>query len=111
MISALLWVRKGATAEKPEKYELDDKEYDRISKLTAAQLEISKSELESHEAETINVKSDPELESHEVKMTDVKSDPELESHEVKMVDENSDPELLEYNLEQYDEEDEEEEGQ
>ncbi|CAG8787284.1 3232_t:CDS:2, partial [Dentiscutata erythropus] len=40
MISALLWIRKGATAEKPEKYELDDKEYERISKLTAAQLEI-----------------------------------------------------------------------
>ncbi|CAG8722258.1 39042_t:CDS:10 [Gigaspora margarita] len=104
MISALLWIRKGAAAEQPEKYELDDREYERISKLTAAQVETAKSELENHEAK---MESDPELES-EVKMTDVKSDPELESHEVKMVDENNNPELLEYNLEQYDEEDEEE---
>lgn len=39
MISAIYWVRKGVAAEIPEKYDLDDKEYDRINQLEAITLE------------------------------------------------------------------------
>ncbi|CAJ0825394.1 10394_t:CDS:2 [Entrophospora sp. SA101] len=42
MISSLLWVRKGAAAEKPEKYELDDKEFERISKFPEFKPELMK---------------------------------------------------------------------
>ncbi|CAG8761958.1 12791_t:CDS:1, partial [Acaulospora colombiana] len=39
MISALHWIRKGVAAEQPEKYELDEKECERISQFAALKLE------------------------------------------------------------------------
>ncbi|CAG8675848.1 14219_t:CDS:2 [Acaulospora morrowiae] len=72
MISTLLWIRKGVAAELPEKYELDDKEYERISEFSALQLEE---------------KSDSTI-KNETKMETEGGD--------------SDPELAEYNLDQYD---------
>jgi periodic tryptophan protein 1 len=39
MISALAWVRKGAAAEKPEKYILSEDEFQRIQQATANQLD------------------------------------------------------------------------
>ncbi|KAI9246854.1 WD40-repeat-containing domain protein [Sporodiniella umbellata] len=51
MISALQWIRKGAAAQKPERYVLTEEEHERISKLAAEQLEEAKQDLEEAEAE------------------------------------------------------------
>jgi periodic tryptophan protein 1 len=79
MISSLYWVRKGVATEIPEKYELDDKEYDRINRLATIQLEEAEEDLEKNQ---------------KTKMID---------------DSEIDPELAEYNLDQYDEEEDNEE--
>lgn len=50
MISAIQWIRKGAAAQQPKKYDLNDEEYARISKLAADQLEDAKEELKAAEA-------------------------------------------------------------
>ncbi|KAI7865661.1 WD40-repeat-containing domain protein [Spinellus fusiger] len=45
MISAIQWIRKGASLQNPEKYNLDEKEYERISQLAAEQLEDAQNDL------------------------------------------------------------------
>lgn len=50
MISAIQWIRKGAAAQNPKKYDLNDEEYSRISKLAADQLEDAKEDLKAAEA-------------------------------------------------------------
>ncbi|EIE87420.1 hypothetical protein G6F46_007221 [Rhizopus delemar] len=50
MISAIQWIRKGAAAQQPKKYNLNDEEYERISKLAAEQLEDAKQDLEEASA-------------------------------------------------------------
>ncbi|CAO3612180.1 unnamed protein product [Mucor hiemalis] len=65
MISAIQWIRKGAAAQHPKKYDLNDEEYSRISKLAADQLEDAKQDLEAAEAmavdSTNNKKEDKEV--------------------------------------------------
>ncbi|KAG6845473.1 hypothetical protein H0H87_008833 [Tephrocybe sp. NHM501043] len=51
LISAVAWVRRGATAQHPQKYILDDKELERVSALARIELEDARVELErAHEA-------------------------------------------------------------
>lgn len=47
MISATSWVPRGFAAEFPVKYDLDEEEMDRISKLAKLQLDEAKEELEA----------------------------------------------------------------
>ncbi|KAI9360319.1 WD40-repeat-containing domain protein [Pilaira anomala] len=54
MISAIQWIRKGAAAQQPKKYDLNDQEYARISKLAADQLEDAKQELKAAEAMSVD---------------------------------------------------------
>lgn len=49
MISAIHWIRQGVAAQHPEKYDLNDKEYDRINKLAADQLEDAREHLKEAE--------------------------------------------------------------
>ncbi|KAI7902100.1 WD40-repeat-containing domain protein [Cokeromyces recurvatus] len=59
MISAIQWIRKGAAARHPNKYDLNDEEYNRISKLAAEELEDAKEELKAAEAMAVDsTKSD-----------------------------------------------------
>ena len=46
MITASLWVRRGAAATFPEKYDVDEAELARISKLARLQLEDANNDLE-----------------------------------------------------------------
>jgi periodic tryptophan protein 1 len=46
LISAVSWVRRGVTAQHPEKYVLDDKELERVSALAKIELEDARVELE-----------------------------------------------------------------
>ncbi|RIB07947.1 WD40-repeat-containing domain protein [Gigaspora rosea] len=76
MISSLLWIRKGAAAEQPERYELDDREYERISKLTAAQVETAKNELENHEVKMVDENNNPELLEYNLEQYDEEDEEE-----------------------------------
>ena len=46
MITATTWVPRGRAAQFPTKYEFDEEEYDRISRLARLQLDDAKDELE-----------------------------------------------------------------
>ncbi|KAI8064162.1 WD40-repeat-containing domain protein [Gongronella butleri] len=46
MISALQWIRQGVAAQHPEKYELNEDEYDRITQLMADQVDGAKHDLD-----------------------------------------------------------------
>ncbi|GBC12923.1 WD40 repeat-like protein [Rhizophagus irregularis DAOM 181602=DAOM 197198] len=60
--SAIYWVRKGVAAEIPEKYDLDDKEYDRINQLEAITLEETEEVSEKNQNKmTDDNEIDPEL--------------------------------------------------
>ncbi|OBZ84546.1 putative WD repeat-containing protein C17D11.16 [Choanephora cucurbitarum] len=54
MISAIQWIRKGAAAQHPKKYDLNEEEYARISKLAAEQLEDAKEDLKAAEAMAVD---------------------------------------------------------
>ncbi len=45
MISALQWVRRGAAQARPDKYDLDEKEFKRINDFAAQHLADAKEEL------------------------------------------------------------------
>ncbi len=51
MITATAWVPRGFAAPFPSRYQFDEDEYDRISKLANLKLEDAKEELEEAQAE------------------------------------------------------------
>jgi periodic tryptophan protein 1 len=51
MITATTWVPRGFAAPFPSRYQFDEDEYERISKLANLQLEDAKEELEEAQAE------------------------------------------------------------
>lgn len=51
MITATTWVPRGFAAPFPTRYQFDEEEYERISKLANLQLEDAKEELEEAQAE------------------------------------------------------------
>lgn len=51
MITATTWVPRGFAAPFPSRYQFDEDEYDRISKLANLQLEDAKEDLEEAQAE------------------------------------------------------------
>ncbi|KAI8333708.1 WD40-repeat-containing domain protein [Chlamydoabsidia padenii] len=81
MISAIHWIRQGVAAQHPEKYDLNDKEYDRINKLAADQLEDARENLKEAEAMAVDQQQQPEQQST-----------------------NDDDDLARYNLDSYDDE-------
>ncbi|KAF9421507.1 hypothetical protein BGZ76_003964 [Entomortierella beljakovae] len=81
MISALHWVRRGASQAKPDKYDLDENEFKRINEFAARQLADAKEDLEEAQ----------------------KAEKNANGMDVVTIKE-SNPELAEYNLDDYDEE-------
>ena len=51
MITTTSWVRRGVAAQFPTKYDIDEKEMDRISKLARMQLEEAKEDLSAAQAD------------------------------------------------------------
>ncbi|KAG0205776.1 hypothetical protein BGX28_002699 [Mortierella sp. GBA30] len=80
MISALQWVRRGAAQARPDKYDLDEKEFKRINEFAAQHLADAKEELEAAQ----KAENDPN------------------GMAVETISE-ANPELAEYNLDDYDE--------
>ncbi|PHZ10150.1 WD40 repeat-like protein, partial [Rhizopus microsporus ATCC 52813] len=66
MISAIHWIRKGAPAQHPKKYDLNDEEYARISKLAAEQLEDAKEELKAATDNSMEVDDEEKKNSDEL---------------------------------------------
>ncbi|KAH8733108.1 WD40-repeat-containing domain protein [Phaeosphaeriaceae sp. PMI808] len=85
MITATTWVPRGFAAPFPSKYQFDEDEYDRISKLANLQLEDAKEELEEAQAEA-----------------ERKSNGTSGKTPKKHDDEDDDDDLKEYDLEHYD---------
>lgn len=54
MISAIQWIRQGVAARHPEKYQLDDEEYERINKLATEQLDDAKEDLKEAESMAVD---------------------------------------------------------
>ena len=71
MITASLWVRRGAAAAFPERYDVDEDELARISKLAKLQLEDAKEDLSEakngRQGETETENSDSDAEENGVK--------------------------------------------
>lgn len=47
LVSALAWVKRGAAAENPKQYAVDEKELERVSELARVELEDAKLDLEN----------------------------------------------------------------
>ncbi|CUA68510.1 putative WD repeat-containing protein C17D11,16 [Schizosaccharomyces pombe 972h-] [Rhizoctonia solani] len=124
LISSVAWVRRGAAAENPDKYNLDEKELERVQKLARIELEDAQVELQraSQAAREMENRSDEEGSdidednddndswedvSDNDRMDEDGIEPEPESKPKKS---NSKPKpddpdgLAEYNLDNYDEE-------
>lgn len=58
MITTTAWVRRGVAAQFPTKYEIDEKEMDRISKLARMQLEDAQEDLNAAQGNDESGKKD-----------------------------------------------------
>ncbi|KAI9003109.1 WD40-repeat-containing domain protein [Gaertneriomyces semiglobifer] len=94
MISSLLWVRKGAAQELPDRYKLTDEEYSKVAEKIGAQLDVARDDLADAETHANDMKVDNDAEES--------MDTEAPAPE------NGDDELAKYNLDNYDDSDEEE---
>ncbi|KAG8716662.1 hypothetical protein FRC08_009051 [Ceratobasidium sp. 394] len=67
LISSIAWVRRGAAAENPEKYNLDEKELERVQHLARIELEDAQLELQraSEAAQEMEERSGDEDEDEE----------------------------------------------
>lgn len=72
MITASLWVPRGAAATFPTKYDVDAEELARISNLAKLQLEDAQQDLEESEAAKNGVKNSSEDEDEVMGNADVK---------------------------------------
>ncbi|GJE85578.1 WD40 repeat-like protein [Phanerochaete sordida] len=116
LISCVSWVKRGVSAQHPEKYLLDDKELERVSALARIELEDAKKELErAHKAAGVMGKgaegdeADDDADADEDESAWVDEDEDAKEEDVEMGDESKpkteDEELKEYDLDNYDEDD------
>ncbi|KAL4780825.1 WD40-repeat-containing domain protein [Aspergillus varians] len=105
MITTSAWVRRGVAAQFPTKYEIDEKEMDRISKLARMQLEDAREDLSAAQ----------DNEDSEDKEEDdaMEEDDEAEKDEKKDTSDNksTDDDLKEYDLDHYDSDEVDEDGE
>ncbi|KAJ1307800.1 hypothetical protein OPQ81_001883 [Rhizoctonia solani] len=125
LISSVAWVRRGAAAENPEKYNLDEKELERVQKLARIELEDAQVELQraNQAAQEMENRSDEEDSSLEEDDNDdswedasdddrmdedgvpePQPEPKPKKSKLKGKSEDDPDGLAEYNLEDYDEE-------
>ncbi|KAJ2765651.1 rRNA-processing protein, partial [Coemansia nantahalensis] len=70
MISALAWVRKGAAAEKPRRYEVSEEEYAQLKRTAAAEIEDAKEEIRERAKEDDAILNDPALKEFDLEHYD-----------------------------------------
>ncbi|CEL06172.1 rRNA processing protein Pwp1 [Aspergillus pseudodeflectus] len=105
MITTSAWVRRGVAAQFPTKYEIDEEEMNRISKLARMQLEDAREDLtEAQErAKDDDVKEDDAMDEDDKEKDDKKTT------EAKKAEEDDD--LKEYDLDHYDSDEVDEDGE
>ncbi|KAI9494356.1 WD40-repeat-containing domain protein [Zychaea mexicana] len=85
MISAIQWIRQGAAAQNPEKFKFDEKEFERISKITTDRLGDAKVDLNAaQQAAAMDVDSDSEGEEQD---NNIKDDMQVNPNDQVNVDE------------------------
>ncbi|KAF8734141.1 WD40 repeat-like protein, partial [Rhizoctonia solani] len=121
LISSIAWVRRGVAAENPEKYNLDEKELERVQKLARIELEDAQIELQraseaAHDMENRSDEEDSSVEeddnddswedsaSDDDRMDEDVIDPEPKKSKSKPNAQDDPDGLAEYNLDNYDEE-------
>jgi periodic tryptophan protein 1 len=100
MVLATTWVRRGVAAQFPTKYEIDEAELGRISKLARLQLEDAQDDLDDAQG-TVDAASDSEDAPNVEKPT----------NETAVPSSRNEDELAEYNLDDYDDEPTDEQGE
>jgi periodic tryptophan protein 1 len=100
MVLATTWVRRGVAAQFPTKYDIDEAELGRISKLARLQLEDAQDDLDDAQG-TVDATSDSEDASNVEKPTNGTAVPLSRDED----------ELAEYNLDDYDDEPTDEQGE
>ncbi|KAG9545985.1 hypothetical protein KCU79_g16186, partial [Aureobasidium melanogenum] len=104
MITATTWVPRGYAAPFPTKYQFDEEEFERISKLAKLELDDAKDDLAEAQAELTGEKVPKKDESD-----DDEDDDETHATGAAMQDiDLQDDDLKEYDLENYDNDDAEE---
>ncbi|OAQ97377.1 hypothetical protein LLEC1_01592 [Akanthomyces lecanii] len=96
MITAAQWVPRGFAAPFPQKYALDEAEYERIAEL--AQLQLDDAEEDLKDAQENEAGDDAMVDDAPVKSSKKKSKKEIKY--------NDDEDLKEYNLDDYDDDEE-----
>ncbi|ELU40613.1 transducin family protein/WD-40 repeat family protein [Rhizoctonia solani AG-1 IA] len=121
LISSIAWVRRGVAAENPERYNLDEKELERVQKLARIELEDAQIELQraseaAHDMENRSDEEDSSVEeddnddswedsaSDDDRMDEDVIDPEPKKSKSKPNAQDDPDGLAEYNLDNYDEE-------
>ncbi|RMD45015.1 hypothetical protein DV735_g12, partial [Chaetothyriales sp. CBS 134920] len=108
MTLATTWVRRGVAAQRPTKYEVDEAELDRISKLARLQLEEAQQDL--NDAQNGSQGEDGAEDESEDEKDEVVA-PQDQARDKTAADKgDSSDELEEYNLDDYDNEDEQDEA-
>ncbi|KAF4175034.1 hypothetical protein CNMCM8694_009339 [Aspergillus lentulus] len=108
MITTTAWVRRGVAAQFPTKYEIDEDEMNRISKLARMQLEEAQGDLEAaregkdHDGETM------EEDQKEEAQDAMEDDSEEKKGKTSF---NDDDDLKEYDLDHYDSDEVDEDGE
>jgi hypothetical protein len=74
MISAVSWVPQGSAKATPERYELDEEEYQRICEMAQEQIDDAKADME--DAQNASVDADPELAEYDMANYDNDEDAE-----------------------------------
>ena len=101
MVLATTWVRRGASAQFPTKYDIDETELRRISKLAKLQLEDAQGDLEdARPSERRSLDSEDEAGPSQAPKTTPSSNINVDGDD-----------LREYNLDDYDKESEDENGE
>ncbi|KAJ2779870.1 rRNA-processing protein [Coemansia javaensis] len=70
MISSLAWVRKGAAAERPRKFEMTEDEYKRLKREAAAEIKDAKAELRERTKADDEILNDPALKEFDLEHYD-----------------------------------------
>ncbi|KAL5525702.1 hypothetical protein ACEPAG_7039 [Sanghuangporus baumii] len=113
LISSVSWVKRGIAAQHPAKYNLDERELERVSALARIEIEDARAELEraqeaakemgrgaeEDDEEDVDVDEDKENEDEWVDEEDVEMD---DSPDAGAQPKNDEDELAKYNLDDYD---------
>ncbi|KAJ9227421.1 hypothetical protein DTO169C6_62 [Paecilomyces variotii] len=108
MITATSWVRRGVAAQFPTKYEIDEEEIGRISKLAKMQLEEAQGDLKAAQEEA---QGEGATEGKETGDNDVMEDDAEKDEKSKKDHDDDDDDLKEYDLDHYDSDPVDEDGE